>query len=72
MGKSPRYVKVNRNPRDSTKGFSLLRCEDCNSILVTAGRLEDELVKCPVCTWVWSLNRLGLIMSEGKYYVKEE
>jgi len=68
--KNKRIVKVNRRPRDLIKGFSLLRCEYCNSLLVTSGMLKAGMVKCPECNWSWSIDRLGLKLVGERYYWK--
>jgi transcription elongation factor Elf1 len=67
-----RIVRAYYRDQQSTLQYKFLRCEDCNALLVTAGEMRAGMVRCPVCNLAWSVDRLGLIMSEGKYYVKEE
>jgi len=63
-----RVVRVRSSRRSEAGSYSLLRCEECNSLLVTAGEFRAGMIKCPLCKWAWSIGRLGLKIVDGEYY----
>lgn len=67
-----RIVRAYYCNQRTTLNYKLLRCEECNALLVTAGEMKAGMIRCPECNLAWSVDRLGLIMSDGRYYVKEE
>jgi hypothetical protein len=60
-------VKVYNRTRGGTHGYTVMRSECCNSVLVTLGKIENGLVRCFKCGETWSLERLGLKLVDGEY-----
>lgn len=56
----------------SMKVGSVQKCPDCKrqgvvNDLVTMGRKQDGLIRCPCCTSAWSVEKLGLeLRKNGK------
>lgn len=67
-----RIVRAYYKDQRSTLQYKFLRCPECNTLLVTAGEMRAGMIRCPECNLAWSVDRLGLVMSDGRYYVKEE
>ncbi len=61
-----RLVKVK-----TSTGYTSLVSDCCKENLVTLGRREDGLIKCPRCNATWSLERVGLELVDGEYRFKE-
>lgn len=66
-----RVVRVRSSRHSEAGNFSLLRCERCKVLLVTAGEFRAGMIKCPECKFAWSIERLGLKIVDGEYYFDE-
>lgn len=69
--KKQRIVLARYKKRAATKQYKIMRCGECNGILITLGKKENGLIKCSKCDLTWSLERLNLKI-EGDEYVKTD
>lgn len=46
--------------RGSGKHYKVLRCKDCNSMLIQFGRPQDEQLRCKKCNRVYGYNEYGI------------